>query len=100
MPAYWMSRVHVTDLDVYSKYMELAGPAVEKNGGIILARGGRQVTLEGGEFERSVVIQFESVEAAVACYNSLEYQEARQYAEGTAVRHMVAVEGVANPKLK
>ena len=28
------------------------------------------------------------------CYNSPEYTEARQYATGNAVRHMVAVEGL------
>lgn len=94
MPAYWISRVHVTNPERYKKYTALAGPAVQKHGGKILARGGRQVILEGGDFERSVVVRFDTVEQAVACYNSPEYTEARSFAEGNAIRHMVAVEGV------
>jgi uncharacterized protein (DUF1330 family) len=94
MSAYWVARVHVTDPQTYSKYAALAGPAIEKHGGVFLARGGKQIILEGGAFERSVVARFPSLEAAEKCYNSREYTEARKYAVGTAERHMVAVEGV------
>ena len=94
MSAYWCSRVHVTDPETYDKYAELAGPAIEKHGGVFLARGGRQEILEGGNYERSVVARFPSVEQAVACYNSPEYSEARKYTVGTSERHMVAVEGL------
>ena len=94
MSAYWCARVHVTNPDQYKKYAELAGPAIEKHGGRFLARGGRQVILEGGQYERSVIALFPSVEQAVACYNSPEYGKARAFADGAAERHMVVVEGV------
>jgi uncharacterized protein (DUF1330 family) len=94
MPAYWCARVHVTDAETYAKYAALAGPAIEKHGGVFLARGGNQVILEGGNYERSVVARFPSLEAAVKCYNSPEYSEARKYTIGTSERHMVAVEGI------
>lgn len=94
MSAYWCARVHVTDPEQYSKYVALAGPAIEKHSGVFLARGGRQVILEGGGYERSIVARFPSVEQAVACYNSPEYSEARSFAQGAAERHMVVVEGV------
>lgn len=94
MSAYWVARVHVTDPETYSKYAALAGPALEKHGGVFLARGGKQVILEGGAFERSVVARFPSLEAAEKCYHSPEYTEARKYAIGNAERHMVVVEGV------
>lgn len=94
MTAYWCSRVHVTDAETYAKYMVLAGPAIEKHGGVFLARGGKQVILEGGAFERSVVARFPSLEAAERCYNSPEYSEARKYTIGSSERHMVAVEGI------
>jgi uncharacterized protein (DUF1330 family) len=43
----------------------------------VLARGGEAKTLEGPDvFERYVVIEFPSMEAAEACFNSTEYQEA------------------------
>jgi uncharacterized protein (DUF1330 family) len=94
MSAYWCSRVHVTDPDTYAKYAELAGPAIEKYGGVFLARGGKQVHLEGGHYERSVVARFPSLEDCERCYNSPEYQAAKQYTIGTSERHMVAVEGL------
>ena len=94
MSAYWVSRVHVTDPETYDKYVKLAGPAIEKHGGVFLARGGRQVILEGGEFERSIVARFPSVEAAVACYNSPEYQAAKKKREGAGIANIVLVEGV------
>jgi uncharacterized protein (DUF1330 family) len=72
----------------------LTGPAIEKHGGVFLARGGKQVILEGGAFESSVVARFPSLEAAERCYHSPEYSEARKYTIGTAERHMVAVEDI------
>jgi uncharacterized protein (DUF1330 family) len=94
MSAYWCSRVHVTDAETYAKYADLAGPAIEKYGGVFLARGGKQIILEGGQYERSIVARFPSLEAAEQCYNSPEYTYARKYTVGTSERHMVAVEGL------
>jgi uncharacterized protein (DUF1330 family) len=94
MSAYWIARVHVTDPESYSKYATLAGPAIEKHGGVFLARGGKQTIFEGGAFERTIVARFPSLSAAERCYHSPEYAEARKYAAGAAERHMVAVEGV------
>lgn len=94
MSAYWCARVHVTDHEAYAKYAVFAGPAIEKYGGIFLARGGKQVVLEGGAFERSVVARFPSIEAAERCYHSPEYSDARKYTIGASERHMVVVEGI------
>jgi len=94
MSAYWVARVHVTNPEQYDKYSKLAGPAIEQHGGVFLARGGKQVILEGGAFERSVVARFPNLEAAERCYHSPEYSEARQYTIGASERHMVAVEGL------
>lgn len=94
MSAYWVSRVHVTDAETYGKYAVLAGPAIEKHGGVFIARGGKQVILEGGAYERTVIARFPSLEAATACYNSPEYQAAKQFTLGSSERHVVAVEGL------
>jgi len=94
MPAYWMTRVRVTDTEGYGKYAALAGPAIEKHGGRFLARGGRSVTLEGAEYPRNVLVEFPSVEAAETCYNSPEYQEALRFARDASDRLVVIVEGV------
>lgn len=92
MPALWISHVKVTDEERYGKYAALAGPAIAKHGGEFIARGARYVQLEGADRPRNVVTRFESVEAAVACYNSPEYQEALSYAKDASERELVVVE--------
>ncbi len=94
MPAYWMSKVQITDEAAYGEYAKRAGPALELHGGRILARGGRCVTLEGEEYPRNVLVEFDTVEAAVACYNSKEYQEAWEFQKNAADRLVCIVEGV------
>ncbi|WP_238368652.1 DUF1330 domain-containing protein [Mesobacterium pallidum] len=92
MPALWIAHVTVTDADSYAKYAELAGPAIAKNGGTFIARGGKFVQLEGKERPRNVVARFDSVEAAVSCYNSPEYQAALSHAKGASERELIVVE--------
>ncbi|MBK5923927.1 DUF1330 domain-containing protein [Rhodovulum sulfidophilum] len=92
MPALWIAHVTVTDAEAYGRYAELAGPAIAKHGGAFIARGGRFVQLEGRERPRNVVARFPSVEAAVACYNSPEYQAALDHARGASERELMVVE--------
>lgn len=92
MPALWIAHVTVTDAEAYGRYAELAGPAISKHGGTFIARAGRYVQLEGKERPRNVVAKFPSVEAAVACYNSAEYQEALSHARGASERELLVVE--------
>ncbi len=93
MPAYWVGRVNVTDEANYAEYAKRATPVLEKHGGRFLARGGRQVILEGGDYPRTVVVEFPSLEAAEACYHSPEYGEALAFARGAADRLLCIVEG-------
>lgn len=92
MGALWIAHVTVTDAEAYGKYAELAGPAVAKHGGNFIARGGRFVQLEGKERPRNVVARFPSVDAAVDCYNSPEYQAALDFARGASERELMVVE--------
>jgi uncharacterized protein (DUF1330 family) len=92
MPALWIAHVTVTDAEAYQKYAELAGPAVAKHGGTFIARGGRFVQLEGKERPRNVVAKFPSVEAAVDCYHSDDYQAALNHARGASERELMVVE--------
>ncbi|WP_425044252.1 DUF1330 domain-containing protein [Primorskyibacter sp. S87] len=92
MGALWIAHVTVTDAEAYGKYAELAGPAIAKHGGSFIARGGRFVQLEGKERPRNVVARFPDVEAAVACYNSPEYQEALSHARDASERELLVVE--------
>ena len=95
MTALWIAHVSVTDAEAYGRYATLAGPAIAAHGGVFLARGGRYVQLEGNDRSRNVVARFPSLEAAVACYNSAEYQAALSHAKGAAVRDLVVVEEAA-----
>lgn len=92
MGALWIAHVTVTDADAYSKYAELAGPAIAKHGGEFIARGGKFVQLEGKERPRNVVAKFPSVDVAVTCYHSAEYQEALNHARGASERELMVVE--------
>ena len=92
MAALWITNIIVTDPESYGKYAKLAGPAMAKHGGQFLARGGAFKQIEGKEYPRNVVVKFESIEAAEACYNSPEYQEALAFAKGASERQMVFVE--------
>ena len=92
--ALWIAHVEVTDAEAYGKYAVAAGPAIAAHGGVFLARGGRYVQLEGRDRARNVVARFPSLEAAVACYHSPEYQAALAHAKGASVRDLMVVEEV------
>lgn len=94
MTALWISHVTVTDPESYALYSKAAGPAILAHGGEFLARGARYEHLEGKEHARHVVVRFESVEAALACYRSDEYQAAMSHAHGASERDLVIVEEV------
>jgi uncharacterized protein (DUF1330 family) len=80
MPAYWLARCKINDPVEYKKYTDLVPGIIAKFGGKVLARGGRYEIMEGSEkFTRHVVIEFQTMEQAVACHRSPEYQHAAAY---------------------
>lgn len=93
--AYWIARVNVTDPEAYAGYMALGPAALIAGGGRLLSRGGRSVALEGPEpFERTVVIEFPSMEAALACHEGPQYCAAREKRHGAAEVEILIVEGL------
>lgn len=95
MKGYWVAHVTVTDPDRYAGYAEAAPAAFARYDARVLARGGRYTQMEGDGRARNVVIEFPSYEAALACYNSPEYQAARARRDGAGVAEIVIIEGVA-----
>ncbi|GAB4005111.1 DUF1330 domain-containing protein [Nocardioides ultimimeridianus] len=92
---YWVSVYRtISDPDRLSAYSQLAGPAVEAAGGRALSRGGRVVAHEDGNTNRVVLIEFDSLEAAVAAYESEAYREALAVLSDAVVRDFRIVEGV------
>lgn len=89
MTAYWISCYReITDEAKVAAYAELAGPALRDAGGTFVARGMPARVYEAGIEERTVVIVFDSVEAAVAAHDAPAYQEALAALDGGAVRDM------------
>ena len=94
MTAYWITTYQaVHDPAKVAAYAELAGPALRAAGGTFLVRGMPEATFEKGEPTRTVVIEFDSVEAAVAAHESEAYQEALRALDGGADRDMRVVPG-------
>jgi uncharacterized protein (DUF1330 family) len=94
MVAYWLARAHVVDPADYKKYTDRVPEIISRHGGRVLARGGTFRILEGPEkFERHVVVEFPTMEQAVACHQSPEYQEAASFRLGGAgINELVIVE--------
>jgi uncharacterized protein (DUF1330 family) len=91
---YWIARVDIRDAERYKDYVSAAKPAFEKYGAKFLARGGNFHKLEGQVRARNVVIEFPSLQTALDCYNSPEYQIAAAIRQEVADAEMVIVEGV------
>lgn len=92
---YWVATYRsVSNPDALAAYAKLAGPAISAGGGRFLARGMPVHVYESGLQQRTVVIEFDSLEQAVACYNSPEYKAAHAHRVGAADAEIVVVEGV------
>jgi uncharacterized protein (DUF1330 family) len=75
--AYWISTYRaVNDPDKLAAYAKLAGPALTDKGARFLARGVPSKVYELGLMQRTVLIEFDSVEQAIAAHDSPAYQEA------------------------
>lgn len=66
----------VNDAAALAAYAKLAAPAIQAAGGRFVVRGVPVKTFENGIAQRTVVVEFESVEKAIAAYESPAYQEA------------------------
>ena len=95
MPAYWLARAKVNDAVEYKRYTDLVPDILKKYQGEVLARGGKQQQLEGPErFFRHIIVEFPSLEQAVACHQSQEYQKAREFRlNGVGDNELIIVEG-------
>jgi uncharacterized protein (DUF1330 family) len=85
----------ISDPEKLAAYAKLAGPAIMAAGGRFLARGVAAKAMEDGRLDRTVIIEFDSLEAAMATYDSAPYQEALVALGNAVERDMRVVEGVA-----
>ena len=93
--AYWISLYRsIRDEKALAAYAKLAGPALEAAGGRFLARGLPARFYEGGANQRTVIIEFESVEKAIAAHDSPAYRQALQALGNAVERDMRIIAGV------
>ena len=95
MSAYLLVDCEVTDPVRYEEYRAVAPEAIGRYGGRYLVRGGETVRLEGDWIPRRVVVlEFPTLDAAKAFYDSPEYRAAREIRKDAARMNMIAVAGV------
>ena len=94
--AYWISTYHaIHDEAAVAAYGKLAGPSLTASGGKFIVRGMPHLVKEDGKMMRTVVVEFDSVAAAQAAYESPSYQEAlAALGSNSVVRDIRIVEGV------
>lgn len=93
--AYWINSYRaVTHPEKLAAYARLAAPAIEAAGGRFLARGTAVAAYEAGLLERTVLVEFPSVEAAKAAHDSPAYQAALAALDDGALRDLRIIPGV------
>ena len=93
--AYWIAAYRsVNDPASLAAYAKLGAPALQKFGGRILARGIPTQVYDGGIRERTVLLEFDSVEQAIAAHDSPAYQEALRLLGNAVNRDLRIIEGV------
>jgi uncharacterized protein (DUF1330 family) len=94
--AYWISAYQsINDDDALAAYAKLAGPSLSAAGGTFLARGMPAAVKENGLQMRTVLIEFDSLDAALAAYDSPGYKEAlAKLGSNAVVREIRIIEGI------
>jgi len=91
---YWITFYRsVSNPEALTAYAKVAGPAITAGGGRFVVRGTPAKTYETGLNQRTIVIEFDSLEKAIATYESPEYQAAKKLLEGSVERDVRMVEG-------
>ncbi len=81
-------------METLKKYAVKATVAIGKYSGKFIVRGGKNITLEGNQSPRTVIVEFPTFADAEKCYNSDEYQEAHNILKGSVERNLQIIEGI------
>jgi len=93
--AYWVVTYRtIKNQDAFAAYAQLAVPAVQQAGGRFIIRGNPAKTYEAGMNQRVVVIEFDSLEKALASHDTPAYQAALKALGDGADRDIRIVEGI------
>lgn len=94
--AYWIAFYRsINNPDAFAAYAKLAPAAIQAHGGKFLVRGAPAKVYEAGIEQRVVMIEFDSVQQAIAAHDSPGYQEAlKVLGKGSVEREIRIVEGI------
>ena len=95
---YWIGHVDIADPDGYKAYMAANAAPFGQFGGRFLVRGGTREVVEGQVRGRTVVLEFPSYDAALACYRSPDYQAAKRLRDGKSQLDLFIAEGYDGPQ--
>ncbi len=90
---YWVVHVDVDNPEEYKKYVAANAVAFKKYGAKFLVRGGAADLREGSLRARTVVLEFKDLATAQACYDSPEYQAAKDIRLPHSTGDIVIVQG-------
>jgi uncharacterized protein (DUF1330 family) len=91
--AYVIAEIDVENADGYDEYKPLANASLARHGGRFLVRGGKTDVLEGDWSDRIIILEFESLDAVRAWYDSDDYQAAAAIRQRNSRARIIAVEG-------
>ena len=91
---YLIAHIRIHDKQAFEEFKALSGAAIKAHGGNVLVRNPAPDHREGGAAGLSIVIEFESYDAARAFYESEAYSEARRARERISDTDLILVEGV------
>ena len=92
---YVVANIRVKDQEKFKQFSGMAGPAIKRYGGKVLARGPDADRLEGDLSGIVMLIEFDSKEAANTFYYSEEYQAAKAVREACSDTDFMIIEGVS-----
>ncbi|MCB1381067.1 MAG: DUF1330 domain-containing protein [Alphaproteobacteria bacterium] len=95
---YWIAHVDVTDPDAYREYVAANAKAFARFGARFIVRGGEFDSPEGKCRSRHVVLEFPSLEAARACYESPEYAHAKSLRRAASEADIIIAAGYDGPQ--
>lgn len=90
---YWIAHVDVDDMERYKAYISANAIPFAEYGAKFLVRGGDNTRPEGQLRTRTVVLEFQSYEDALACYESESYQSAKAIRDPISNGDLVIIKG-------
>jgi uncharacterized protein (DUF1330 family) len=90
---YWVAHVDIDDMETCGDSIAGNASPLAEYGGRFVVRGGQRQVREGAARARTVVIEFDSYEKALACYDSIGYQAAKDIRDPVSTGDLVIIEG-------